>query len=421
MGEEMKKDICTVIVAVLATMLGSLVLLLFGCESVDAESLPPYLERFTNEYGYTVVRVTDPGEPILNLGGTWPDVARHHYNTDQAWSADHGLLKIDKGVSGAVYLDGRNYQPLYHRDPPSHNRWHPTQPDTEVWADGDSVGTYNPRTDTVEVLQRFDGYSALDIGPSKGYLSNDGRMVALVALNPSGEQVAFAYDLQSATKYADIPLPNPFGSATISPLGDLLIAHGGWTTSAHDDQTQVYGLDGSLIQFWEEKHRPGHADVIADSQGRQWLVGRSKDDPDKYALIKRDLETGEVFVLEGNGPGHTSARNISGDEVVYGTYSDDTSADYVDLIVRHGLDGSAEVLAKANRYDSGYESEGHASASPDGSRVVFASNWGDGSNAIAAFVVEGLIPEPESIVLVVVAFFCVMLFITRRKPKKRGV
>lgn len=371
---------------------------LVAASPAAAETLPAYLEPFQNEYGYTVVRVTDPGQPIRGVDETWDPVARHHYMNDQAWSADRGLLKIDKGQSPDVYLDGQTYEPLFFRRGPGDSRWSPTIPDTEVWVEGNQVGTWNVRTDTVEVVRTFEGYAGFSFG--EGVPSNDGKRIAIEGIDSSGRAVAFAYDLSTGTKFPDIPLPGVFDHARISPLGDLLAVQGGWTSS-HDDQRAVYDLFGKELGFWPEYHRPGHEDVIADQQGRQWTVGRSKDDPDKYMLIKRNLETGEAEILSEEDPSHASTRNISGEEYVYATYSSDSNTPFAGQVVRFDLDGNYDFLAYTHTTDSIYESEAHASVSPDGKRMIFASNWGDPANGVAAYVVT--IPEPETLGLLAAA------------------
>ena len=61
---------------------------------------PAYLQPFTDPvFQTTVVRVTDPGNEIPHVGGTWGPVARHHYSSDQAWNADQTLLMLDRGTS----------------------------------------------------------------------------------------------------------------------------------------------------------------------------------------------------------------------------------------------------------------------------------------------------------------------------------
>jgi hypothetical protein len=54
------------------------------------------------------------------------------------------------------------------------------------------------------------------------------------------------------------------------------------------------------------------------------------------------------------------------------------------------LDGSNQVVRLAHlRTDkTNYVSQSHGSVSPDGKRVLFASNWGKGNGPVGAYVVE---------------------------------
>jgi hypothetical protein len=399
-----------------ATLL-AVALLVFAWPAL-ADTMPPYLEPFQSEYGYTVVRVTDPGEPIMGLGAVWGEIARHHYSVDPAWSANSEYLAISKGdPSGTVYLDGRTFEPLFIANPPDSDRWHPTMPGVQIWAEGDQAGWYVPATDTTIVKRTFSGYSGLSIGPSKGRPSNDGNRIALAAIDPTGNEVVFAYDFAADAKYPDIPKST--GSATISPNGDLIVMGGEWTGGT-TYQTKIFDIQGNEIQFFDEGHRPGHADVIVDAYGEQWLVGRSKSAPDAYDTIKRSLTTGEVvsLITDGDGAGHTSARDLSGDGMVYLSFSDGTSSPYADTVAMLNID-TAEFtqLATIHRFNEGYLSEAHGCPSPDGSMLIFASNWGDTANGIAAYV--AFIPEPPTLVMLLIAGIC-MLGFSRIRTRKRG-
>jgi hypothetical protein len=64
------------------------------------------------------------------------------------------------------------------------------------------------------------------------------------------------------------------------------------------------------------------------------------------------------------------------------------SAPFYQEIVALRTDGSGEIRRIAHTRSSkhDYRSEAHASPSPDGSQVIWASNWGQARGPIAAYV-----------------------------------
>jgi hypothetical protein len=130
------------------------------------------------------------------------------------------------------------------------------------------------------------------------------------------------------------------------------------------------------------------------------MVGISKSDPDRYAIIKRRLADGKVTRLTGYSQAtHVSARNTRKPGWVFVTYGgtlsdvrgNEDSEPFYQEVVALRIDGSGEIrrVAHSHTGDGGYLSEAHASPSPDGSKVVFASGWWSTPSApIAAYVAE---------------------------------
>ena len=59
-------------------------------------------------------------------------------------------------------------------------------------------------------------------------------------------------------------------------------------------------------------------------------------------------------------------------------------------IIAVKLDGSRDIerLCHMHLVHAGYDSEGHASVSPDGTRVIWNSNWDDKKGDISVYVAE---------------------------------
>lgn len=174
---------------------------------------PGYLESLTDaETGYTVTRISgDPGLPIPHLSGnrTWSDEVRHHYSLDQAWNADQTLLALDRNRGGCpdLLLNGRTYEVISEMPSfPYESRWHPTDPVLRVYMGGNEIGYLDVPNNRKAIIATFDNYQRLMFGPSKGNVSDDGKMVAVVAQRSDKQWVVFAYNLSTKTKYQDVVL-----------------------------------------------------------------------------------------------------------------------------------------------------------------------------------------------------------------------
>jgi hypothetical protein len=359
---------------------------------------PDYLQPTTDPtFGTTIIRITDPGAEILPGVTCRPDYCRHSYASAQAWNVDQTLLIIPKGCVGLCFLDGQSYEPLFQRRPAGVCQWHSTDPEQMVCVSGEEIYRWRVRDDESETVYAPEDYSELQFGPGKGNLSKDGRRLVVVANNMAGEPVAFAYDIDAREKSPDIKLSGLAGETsycTISASGDYIFCF-----QKMPDKTNtayVFSLDGEQVQNWTENHRPGHGDLTVDSDGSDVYVGISKSDPDKYQVIKRRLSDGVVTVLTPRGHAqHASVRNIRQPGWVFLSYGGSyekagrpKSAPFYLEIVALRIDGSGQIrrVAHTHSAEAGYLSAAHASPSPDGSQVIWASNWGQPDGPVAAYV-----------------------------------
>ena len=220
--------------------------------------------------------------------------------------------------------------------------------------------------------------------------------------------MAFAYDIAEKKKFPDIKLSDLSGdnnSVSISPSGRYIM----FIQNAVDgvEQAYVYAVDGTLVQHWTEHHRPGHGDMTIDADGSEVYVGVSKSDPDKYHIIKRRLKDGKVTVLLPYGDGnHVSTRNINRPGWAIVSYSGhffetDRNKDWAPFyqeVVAVRIDGSGEIrrIAHTRNAKHDYWSATHASVSPDGTQIIWSSNWGRAGGPVSDFVSRISWPEGES-------------------------
>jgi len=362
---------------------------------------PGYLQSVRDPtFGTRFTRITDPGRPLGS--GVSCDLAycTHRYSSSQAWNADQSLLLIANGCHGFCFLDGQTYRPLFHRPMANENEceWHPIDPATMICVSPGAIYTWAPRTNAATIIYAPADYGNLQFGPWKGNPSRDGNRLVVRANNVAGKQVAFAYDIATRKKYPDIDLsalPGTNASCGISPSGRYVLC---FQKSFDDRDTAfVFTLDGVELQHWTEHHRPGHGDMTIDADGSDVYVGISKSYPDRYHIIKRRLQDGLVTDLAPHGEGtHASLRNINLSGWVFVSYSGTQAeialhphwAPFYQEVVAMRIDGSGEIrrIVQTHNPKSDYWGETHASPSPDGSQVIWSSNWDHVGGPVSDYV-----------------------------------
>jgi hypothetical protein len=140
----------------------------------------------------------------------------------------------------------------------------------------------------------------------------------------------------------------------------------------------MFDFTGKVItRLWDGyTHCPGHGDYTLDAMGNDVKVGRC-DDNGMLAnqAVVFNFETGKVSGTGLRGASHNSGRGwlrpggwMVGSNVEEG------------IIVAMKIDGSrSEYIADARTVQPvDYWAQPQASASPLGTRVIFATNWGTG-------------------------------------------
>ncbi len=373
-------------------------------------SAPQYLVQARDPvFGTPFTRVTEPGRLMANGVSCREAYCTHRYSSSQAWNADQSLLVIANGCGGGFcFLDGQTYQPLFHRRVPNECEWHPSDATKMICVSRQMIYLWAPRSNESETLFAPTDYTNLQFGPWKGNPSHDGTRLVVRATNRAEKMVAFAYNLTERKKYPDIDLsalPGENGYCGISPSGRYVVCFQKLFDGT--DTAFIFDPDGTLIQHWTEHHRPGHGDMAIDADGSDVYVGISKADPDKYHVIKRRLEDGVVTDLAPYGEAtHASLRNIDRPGWVFlsyaGSYQEIAKhprwAPFYQEVVALRIDGSGEIrrIVQTHNPKADYWSETHASASRDGSQVIWSSNWGHVGGPVSDYVARLSWPDTDA-------------------------
>ena len=360
---------------------------------------PAYLETVQDPvFGSKYQRVTNPGGPPIKGLPCERAYCTHRYSSAQAWNADQSLLLITNGCNGFCFLDGRTFKPLFRRTMYHECEWHPMRASDMICVGGTRVYAWQPREKTTRTIFEAKRHKNLRFGPLKGALSQEGTHLVVHARDARNREVAFVLDLESGEKNVDIRLAKLGGKpghCSISPSTKYVFC----IRELAGERTEAFILTpkGKLVQHWGEHHRPGHGDMTIDADGSDVYVGISKSDPDKWHVIKRRLHDSKVTILAGDGYGeHVSLRNIKHPGWAFVSYGGTYFANRLKMhaspfyqeVVAIRIDGSGDVrrIVQTRNPRHNYWSETHASPSPDGTMVIWSSNWGRPGGPVADYV-----------------------------------
>ncbi len=365
---------------------------------------PAYLQPVTDPvFATRLTRIVgNPGEPIPNLPGeVWADEQlRHGYSKRQPWNADGTMLYLDRH-DPELWLDGNTYRPLFTRKnkPGTSLRWSTVEPRIMFYlgrSGNEHLGRWDVVANSSEELVDLRAYQDISFGKGEGNFTWDSRRVAVNGIRRSdAHPVLFVVDVMAKTKGPDIDISalHELKNCTISPLGNYIVI-GADLDGSGGDRIQVRSAATGAV-LWQETHYglPSHFDTQIDEQGDEVIVGVGKTAPYSGMVIKRRLADGAITALvDRSYASHASGRAIGRKNWVYVTYQirDNTSWwPFRNEIVAVKLDGSRiERLGNLHAIKFDYLAESHACPSPDGTRVIFASDWEKGDFPVQAYVFD---------------------------------
>jgi hypothetical protein len=361
-----------------------------------------------------VTRISDA--QALSKPGVFP-----YYSKRQAWNCDESLLIVLSDDGGSLLFDGSSYKFVKPLDDVGGEDvfWDRANPSLILFNPGHELWAYDVRTDEKYLVFDFAGYEFANTC-GEGNLSRDGAWYAVVASTyneTTGEVrreklmvVALTLDGGEigGRIAATLDLPDSLGDfdwVSVSPSGEYIVVDYADTETGRFHGVEVY--DRSFNPLWQKPLGAGHSDLGIDANGDEVLVmdvydsESNQTDYVKYRLadgsatklLTVDWSFYQHFSLRAFGlPGWVLVSTFDGP----GRLSDGPTdwLPFEDEVFFLKLDGSGEVKGVAHHHscryseatpdadNSVYWAEPHASASANGDRVVFASNWREGLDKV---------------------------------------
>ena len=394
--------------------------------TVPAFSKPAYLASIVDPtFQSTVTRLgNNIGSSTTPVSGTWGSDARHVYSKQQPWNSDQTLITTENRSGGSptpMILDGTTYAPRYApcgNYGPWDYRWHPSPAHSHEQINVNSSGTELMWFDvtTCTKTRSWTLPIAVDygIGSGEGNPSNDGRFVALGSATRM-----FVVDMDPQPPFAAYPNRRIGPTLDISSCGlssgcaidwVSISASGKYAVVNYDgDHPRVFDVDPNTLALSphpEQTAAPrcsgsasagyiydlghadfalnpfdGNADVLVGQEGCGNAGSTVGGKLIGYVVMVR-LSDGAITPLTSPSneayPDHVSTRNIGWPGWAFVSHYDEPGKRFSDEIIAVKLDGSlaCQRLAHSHTAFSGcYRCEAHPAPSPDGQRVIFASNW----------------------------------------------
>lgn len=400
--------------------------------SVPKTARPAYmLATIDPTFGTTLKRITGNTNTATSpMSGKWGSDARHVYSKQQPWNSDQTLISVENRSGGSpsvVLLDGTTYVPKY---APCGNydfydyRWNPSHTHPHEQINVNSSGTelmwFDVTTCTKTRSWTLPITVDYGIGSGEGNPSRDGRFVALcdgtrmvvVDMDPQppyapypNKRIGPVYTIPACNLDSSDPSRCIVNNVSISPLGNYIDVNYDGLTGITEDAHRIFEVDPATLAIKPHMMDPNalrcgsdfanrndgwifptkHADMTLDpydNNAEVMVGGRSCSESNIGHVVKIRLSDGKVTPLTDptneSYVQHVSTRNYDQAGWAFVGFEPEYGKRFCDEVVAVKLDGSGAVerLAHKHSLTSGcYRCESHAVPSPDGQRVIFASNW----------------------------------------------
>ena len=351
------------------------------------------------QFGTTIRRIT-----AVNPAEGDQAVIKPMYSVMPAWNADESKLILYHVGKGQELYDGKTY--AFIRDlnitPTDIEQilWDPVDPDVFYYPSNYNalpiLKMYRVSTDTSTDVADFrtaptncpvDWGNLLSLGSDPQYMSW-GSPSKIIGLQCGNKKIV--YDITHHTVLG-VKSFTSTNAPIVAPSGTLVYIDGG-----------VYDTGLNLLRSLNIANPDEHSSLGLNASGDTHNAV-SFDDAVNGNLLTRSLSTGAVKVIIGPSAGYPgyprTGTHISGNatkvsgwvaESIVGDTSGKGLLDQEILLANTNTGAVCQVAhhrSFAGDGNWGYWAEPHANLSPSGTRIVFASDWGNGTT-VDTYVVE---------------------------------
>lgn len=312
------------------------------------------------------------------------DLITQEYSTMSVFNADNSRMLLQHFSYFALYDGVGNYLSDLPFDisASSEPRWSPDDPALLYYLSGNKINSYHIQTGTTSLVREFPEYSVIN-SRGEADLSFDGDHLVFFGDNAE----IFVYTLSTDSKGPVLVMPNPgdANSLYMTPDNNVLVT---WDDSGSARYNGIELYDGEMNFLRQISKAGGHMDVARDTNGDEILLwanaGEVNSDPDcENGVVKiRLADAGRTCLLAlGWGMGLHVSAPLVGDSFYVSTHGpspDDDWSAYQNEILRLSMDGQVidRLLHHRSKPSDGYYDQPKVSVSRDGSRLVYASNFG---------------------------------------------
>ena len=366
----------------------------YGESVIDTSiSNPIQITRITEEYNY----VDKNGKPQVSY-------STHEYSKIQVWNADQTLYKIrsSKVYNATTYqevqdINGSSLYPCY---------WSNINPDL-IWSfkENGEIKKHFISTNATQVVGTItnalgNAYKYVKLGPGEGNFDKNDHYVALVGKDGLDMDVII-YDLQNLQtvfirkfvgcwQNGGSSFPHYVDWVSISQSGDYVVIMWNHNTTSPANPYVENGQSHFGVEVYNTMdmqynnriiHYGNHGDLGYAADGDEVLVqfyGVKQNGLYMYKLNG----SGSAIIIQNSDfgiDGHVSCRNINRPGWAYVTHADAAQSGQI-IAVKLDNTGVVEYFGHHFSSNTSYDQSPMATASPNGDKLCFKSDFGTGPN-----------------------------------------
>lgn len=359
-------------------------------------------KTFTDpSFGTTIRRLSDVfpstgSSLIYGMNGLWnADATLYAQNSDSRGNVD----VIDTHTGGIVI-------PHAPFSPAGDSAFDPVNPDIFYYFKNDSLLQYSISTKTWKTIKIFP-LKLGSLGGSADFIDRTGRYFLL---NIGGQLKI--WDKQNDVLYAGSIEASVYdasgGWAGISPDGNYVVVDSGWNHMSYKINHRVRTVDTAPVLFWALCG--DHADIISTSDGNTYeITSDCYDSPDVYLVnvSAAKFPPSTLFAgvpkfaqneIDNQKKGNIKLFSVTWNDAMHFSCAETSNWCYVSIEPQNGDWRSGEIvrvlatapytvehLAKSGSLGRGYTASARVDSSPDGSRAMFASDFGYDNSQVSGY------------------------------------